>query len=43
MKDLVKAPFPVREIGPVMTLLHARYELEHLIRLEDFEGQHHCQ
>ena len=23
MKDLVKAPFPVREIGTVMTLLHA--------------------
>jgi hypothetical protein len=23
MKDLVKAPFPVREIGPGMTLLHA--------------------
>jgi hypothetical protein len=23
MKHLVKAPFPVREIGPVLTLLHA--------------------
>ena len=39
----MQASFPVREIGPVLTLLHARYELEHLIRLEDFEGQHHCQ
>ena len=39
----MKASFPVREIGPVLTLLQARYELEHLIGLEDFEGQHHCQ
>jgi len=23
MRYLVQAPFPVREIGPVMTLLHA--------------------
>ena len=25
MEYLVKAPFPVREIGPVLTLLHACY------------------
>jgi len=25
MKHLVKAPFPVCEIGPVLTLLHAGY------------------
>ena len=39
----MKASFPVRELGPVLTLLHARYELEHLIRLEDFERQHDFQ
>ena len=43
MKYLVKAPFPVREIGPVLTLLHACYVPQDLIRLEDFEGQHHGQ
>jgi hypothetical protein len=43
MKHLVKAPFPVREIGPVMALLHARYELEDLICLEHFQGQDHLQ
>ncbi len=43
MKYLVKAPFPVREIGPVMALLHAFHVPQDLIRLEDFEGQHHCQ
>ena len=43
MEYLVKAPFPVREVGPVLTLLHACYVPQDLIRLEDFEGQHHCQ
>jgi hypothetical protein len=37
----MEASFPVREIGTVMTLLHARYELEDLIRMEDFQGQDH--
>jgi hypothetical protein len=36
--DLMQASFPVREIGTVMTLLHARYELEDLIRLDNFQG-----
>jgi hypothetical protein len=35
---LLQASFPVREIGTVMTLLHARYELEDLIRLDNFQG-----
>jgi hypothetical protein len=43
MKYLVKAPFPVREIGTVMTLLHACHVPEDLIRMEDFQGQHHFQ
>jgi hypothetical protein len=38
MGYLTKASFPVREIGTVMTLLHARYELEDLIRLDNFQG-----
>jgi hypothetical protein len=38
MEYLTKASFPVREIGPVLTLLHARYELEDLIRLDNFQG-----
>jgi hypothetical protein len=41
MGYLMEASFPVREIGTVMTLLHARYELEDLIRMEDFQGQDH--
>ena len=41
MKHLVKAPFPVREIGTVMALLHARYELENLIHLDNFQRQDH--
>jgi hypothetical protein len=43
MGYLMEASFPVREIGPVMTLLHARYELEALIRMEHFQGQDHLQ
>jgi hypothetical protein len=43
MKYLVQAPFPVREIGPVLTLLHPGHIPEDLIRLKHFEGQHHCQ
>ena len=39
----MKASFPVREIGTVLTLLHARYELEDLIRTENFQGQDHLQ
>jgi hypothetical protein len=39
----MKASFPVREIGTVLTLLHARYELEDLIRMENFQGQNHLQ
>ena len=39
----MKASFPGREIGPVLTLLHARYELEGLIRMENFQGQDHLQ
>ena len=35
---LMQASFPVREIGTVLTLLHARYELEDLIRMEHFQG-----
>jgi hypothetical protein len=38
MEHLTKASFPVREIGTVLTLLHARYELEDLIRPENFQG-----
>jgi len=38
MAYLMKAFFPVREIGTVMTLLHARHELEDLIHLENFQG-----
>jgi len=38
MGHLMQASFPVREIGTVMTLLHARYKLEDLIRLEHFQG-----
>ena len=37
----MEASFPVREIGPVLTLLHARYELEDLIRLAHFQRQDH--
>ena len=38
MEYLMKASFPVREIGTMLTLLHTRYELEDLIRLEHFQG-----
>ena len=38
MEYLTKTSFPVREIGTVLTLLHARYELEDLIRLDNFQG-----
>ena len=38
MEYLTKASFPVREIGTVLTLLHARDELEDLIRLDNFQG-----
>jgi hypothetical protein len=34
---LMKASFPVREIGTVMTLLHASHELEDLIHLEHLQ------
>ena len=43
MGCLMKASFPMREIRTVMTLLHARYELEGLIRMENFQGQDHLQ
>jgi hypothetical protein len=43
MKDLVKALFPMREIGAVMTLLHGSQQLQDLIRIKDFERQHDCQ
>jgi hypothetical protein len=43
MRYLMKASFSVREIGPVMTLLHARHELEDLIHMENFQGQDHLQ
>jgi len=43
MRYLVKAPFPVREIGAVMAPLHASHQLQDLIRLKDFERQHDCQ
>jgi hypothetical protein len=39
----MQAPFPVGEIGTVVTLLHPGHQLQDVIRLEDFEGQHHCQ
>jgi hypothetical protein len=39
----MKASFPVREIGTVLTLLHARYELEGLLRMDNFQGQDHLQ
>jgi hypothetical protein len=37
MRHLVKAPFPMREIGPVLALLHGSHQLQDLIRLQDFE------
>ena len=43
MKYLVKAPFPVREIGTAMALLHPSHQPQDVIRLEDREGQHPCQ
>jgi hypothetical protein len=43
MKYLVKAPFPVREIGTVMAPLHVSHQLQDLIPLKDFERQHDCQ
>jgi hypothetical protein len=33
----------MREIGTVLTLLHASHELEDLIHLEHFQGQDHLQ
>ncbi len=33
----------MREIGAVMALLHVSYQLQDLIRLKDFERQHHFQ
>ena len=38
MKYLVKAPFPVGEIRPVLALLHPGHEPQDVIRMEDFEG-----
>ena len=39
----MQASFPVREIGTMLTLLHARYELEDLLRMDNFQGQDHLQ
>jgi hypothetical protein len=38
MQYLVKAPFPVGEIRPVLALLHPGHEPQDVIRLDDFEG-----
>jgi hypothetical protein len=38
MKYLVKAPFPVGEIRPMLALLHPGHKPQDGIRLEDFEG-----
>jgi hypothetical protein len=38
MKYLVKAPFPVGEIRPMLALLHPGHKPQDVIRLEDFEG-----
>jgi hypothetical protein len=43
MKYLVKAPFPVREIGAVMALLHISHQLQDLIHMKDCERQHYVQ
>jgi len=43
MKYLMKVPFPVREIGAVMALLHVSHQLQDLLRLKDFERQHDFQ
>jgi hypothetical protein len=43
MKYLVKAPFPVREIGTAMALLHPGHQSQDIIRLQGFQGQHHFQ
>src|SRR5919199_4030250 len=39
----MQASFPVRERGTMLTLLHARYELEDLLRMDNFQGQDHLQ
>jgi hypothetical protein len=43
MKYLVKAPFPVREIGTAMALLHPSHQPQDIIRIQGFQGQHHFQ
>jgi hypothetical protein len=43
MQRLVKAPFPVREIGTVMALLHPSHQPQDIIRIQGFQGQNHFQ
>jgi SET domain-containing protein len=43
MKYLIKAPFSMHEIGPVITPLQVSHQPQDVLRLEDFERQHHCQ
>jgi hypothetical protein len=43
MKYLMEAPFPVREIGTVMALLHVSHQLQDLLHLKVFERQHDFQ
>jgi hypothetical protein len=33
----------MRKIGPVMALLQVSHQPQNILRLEDFERQHHCQ
>jgi hypothetical protein len=43
MMYLVQTPFPVREVGTVMALLHVSHQLQDLLRLKAFERQHDFQ
>jgi hypothetical protein len=37
------APFPVREIGSMIALLHLRHQPQDVIHIQDFERQDHIQ
>ena len=43
IEGLAQAPFSMHEIGPVITLLQVSHQSQDVLRLEDFERQHHFQ
>jgi hypothetical protein len=43
IEGLAQTPFSMRKIGPVIALLQVSHQPQNILRLEDFERQHHFQ